>query len=165
MYLNANCHSAAHKDICGFSPAPITYILPIPGSSSETVLGCLLFYRARSKMSYDAEVLIPTLIGSILSCVATTCVLISYVIYANQQKSFRHALVLNLALAGKYSAIRKLAEKSELTIPPEFINSLNNSISGLYVLTRGPTTPGVACTLNGWVGQWSVQVRDISGCI
>jgi len=52
-------------------------------------------------MAYDAPVLIPTLIGSLLSCVATTGVLISYIIYAEQQKSFRHALVLNLALAGE----------------------------------------------------------------
>lgn len=52
-------------------------------------------------MAYDAPVLIPTLVGSLLSCVATTGVLISYIIYAEQQKSFRHALVLNLALAGK----------------------------------------------------------------
>ncbi|KAH5451279.1 hypothetical protein HBI30_136540 [Parastagonospora nodorum] len=94
-------------------------------------------------MAYDAPVLIPTLVGSLLSCVATTGVLISYIIYAEQQKSFRHALVLNLALA-------------------EFINSLNNSISGLYVLTRGKTTPSAACTLNGWMGQWSVQAADFS---
>jgi hypothetical protein len=52
-------------------------------------------------MPYDGQVLIPTLIGSLLSCVATICVLTSYVVYANQQQSFRHALVLNLALAGR----------------------------------------------------------------
>jgi hypothetical protein len=52
-------------------------------------------------MAYDAQVLLPTLIGSILSCIASVLVLISYIIYADQQRSFRHALVLNLALAGK----------------------------------------------------------------
>ncbi|CAA9965779.1 glucose receptor git3 [Pyrenophora teres f. maculata] len=94
-------------------------------------------------MVYDGEVLIPTLTGSLLSCTASACVLISYIIYAKQQQSFRHALVLNLSLA-------------------EFINSLNNSISGIFVFTHGKTSPGIACTINGWVGQWSVQAADFS---
>jgi hypothetical protein len=51
-------------------------------------------------MKYDGQVLLPTLIGSLLSFLATSCVLISYMIYADQQRTFRHALVLNLALAG-----------------------------------------------------------------
>jgi hypothetical protein len=57
--------------------------------------------HAYKNMAYDAQVLLPTLIGSILSCIACIFVLISYIIYADQQRSFRHALVLNLALAGK----------------------------------------------------------------
>lgn len=56
-------------------------------------------------MVYDGQVLIPTLIGSLLSCIATACVLIAYVKYAAQQRSFRHALVLNLALAGKQPSL------------------------------------------------------------
>ncbi|CAG5174210.1 uncharacterized protein ALTATR162_LOCUS7747 [Alternaria atra] len=95
-------------------------------------------------MPYDLRVAIPTLVGSLLSCVATSCVLISYIVYADQQRSFRHALVLNLALA-------------------EFINSLNNSTSGIYaVANNGSITAGPACSLNGWVGQWSVQAADFS---
>ncbi|OAG21679.1 hypothetical protein CC77DRAFT_833720 [Alternaria alternata] len=95
-------------------------------------------------MPYDLTVAIPTLVGSLLSAVATSCVLISYIVYADQQRSFRHALVLNLALA-------------------EFINSLNNSISGIYaIVNRGNIAEGPACSLNGWVGQWSVQAADFS---
>jgi hypothetical protein len=46
-----------------------------------------------------------------------------------------------------------------LTNTAEFINSMNNSISGLYVLSNHRMlTQGTACTINGWVGQWSVQV-------
>jgi hypothetical protein len=107
-------------------------------------------------MAYDAQVLLPTLIGSILSCIASVLVLISYIIYADQQRSFRHALVLNLALAGK-----TLLDTQELTFAVEFINSLNNSISGIHVLVhRSMITPGAACSVNGWVGQWSVQVSE-----
>ncbi|GME48478.1 hypothetical protein GTA08_BOTSDO08764 [Neofusicoccum parvum] len=95
-------------------------------------------------MPYDPRVAIPTLTGSVLSCATTSCVLISYIVYADQQRSFRHALVLNLALA-------------------EFINSLNNSISGIYAVShRGIIDRGTACTINGWVGQWSVQAADFS---
>lgn len=46
------------------------------------------------------SVAVPTLVGSLCSAVATSCVLVCYVIYADQQRSFRHVLVLNLALAG-----------------------------------------------------------------
>ncbi|USP73695.1 uncharacterized protein yc1106_00969 [Curvularia clavata] len=93
---------------------------------------------------FTPSVAIPTLVGSLCSAVATTCVLVCYVIYADQQRSFRHALVLNLALA-------------------EFINSVNNSISGAYVVAnRRDITDGIACDVNGWVGQWSVQAADFS---
>ncbi|KAI4647831.1 hypothetical protein J4E93_004242 [Alternaria ventricosa] len=95
-------------------------------------------------MPFNLTIAIPTLVGSLLSFVATACVLISYVVYADSQRSFRHALVLNLALA-------------------EFINSLNNSISGIYAIANeGSIAPGAACNLNGWVGQWSVQAADFS---
>ncbi|KAM0323259.1 hypothetical protein ACHAQA_008850 [Verticillium albo-atrum] len=84
-----------------------------------------------------------TLAGSLLSCAATTCVLTSFAIYRHQMRSFRHALVLNLSVA-------------------EFINSLNNSISGtIYVRTRA-LQPGAACAVNGLVGQLSVQAADFS---
>ncbi|EUC50283.1 hypothetical protein COCMIDRAFT_82260 [Bipolaris oryzae ATCC 44560] len=90
------------------------------------------------------SVAVPTLVGSLCSAVATSCVLVCYVIYADQQRSFRHVLVLNLALA-------------------EFINSVNNSISGAWVVAnQRDLVDGVACNLNGWVGQWSVQAADFS---
>jgi hypothetical protein len=42
----------------------------------------------------------------------------------------------------------------------EFLNSLNNSISGIYAVTgHKPLSPGLACEVNGWAGQFSVQVR------
>lgn len=114
-------------------------------------------------MAYDAQVLLPTLIGSILSCIASCLVLISYIIYADQQRSFRHALVLNLALAGKTLSE---TQELELTFVIEFINSLNNSISGIDVLSsRSMLNPGSACTLNGWVGQWSVQVSETAASL
>ncbi|KAG7118231.1 hypothetical protein HYQ44_005374 [Verticillium longisporum] len=93
--------------------------------------------------NFDKVIASATLAGSLLSCVATTCVLTSFAIYRHQMRSFRHALVLNLSVA-------------------EFINSLNNTVSGfIYMRTRG-LQPGAACTVNGFVGQLSVQAADFS---
>ncbi|KAK8434591.1 G protein-coupled glucose receptor regulating Gpa2-domain-containing protein [Phyllosticta citricarpa] len=93
---------------------------------------------------YDPRIALPTLVGSLLSCAATSAVLVCYVLYRSQQRSFRHALVFNLALA-------------------EFINTLNNSISGsLKVATRGGLSPGFLCSLNGFIGQLSIQAADFS---
>ncbi|OLN81013.1 hypothetical protein CCHL11_09988 [Colletotrichum chlorophyti] len=94
-------------------------------------------------MAFDAAVASVTLTGSILSFLATTAVLISFVFYHDQQRSFRHALVLNLTLA-------------------EFMNSLDNSISGIIYLKDKDLKPGAACVLNGMIGQLSVQASDFS---
>lgn len=53
-----------------------------------------------SELDYSPEVAIPTFVGSIVSFIATSCILLSYVRYHAERKSFRHALVLNLAIAG-----------------------------------------------------------------
>ncbi|EFQ30565.1 hypothetical protein CGRA01v4_12560 [Colletotrichum graminicola] len=94
-------------------------------------------------MVFDAAVAAVTLTGSVLSFLATSGVLISFILYHDQQRSFRHALVLNLTLA-------------------EFINSLDNSISGIIYIKNKELLPGTACVLNGMVGQLSVQASDFS---
>ncbi|KAK1714589.1 G protein-coupled glucose receptor regulating Gpa2-domain-containing protein [Colletotrichum acutatum] len=94
-------------------------------------------------MAFDAAVASVTLTGSILSFLATTGVLISFALYHEHQRSFRHALVLNLTLA-------------------EFINSLGNTISGIIYIKNKELQPGAACVLNGMVGQLSVQASDFS---
>ncbi|KAF6817223.1 hypothetical protein CPLU01_13631 [Colletotrichum plurivorum] len=101
-------------------------------------------------MAFDAAVASVTLTGSILSFLATTGVLISFVFYHDQQRSFRHALVLNLTLAGP------------ALLNAEFINSLDNSISGIIYIKNKELSPGPACVLNGMVGQLSVQASDFS---
>ncbi|TDZ37352.1 hypothetical protein C8035_v007038 [Colletotrichum spinosum] len=93
--------------------------------------------------NFDAPVSAVTLTGSILSFLATTGVLISFVFYHDQQRSFRHALVLNLTIA-------------------EFMNSLDNSISGIIYIKNKELKPGAACVLNGMIGQLSVQASDFS---
>ncbi|KKY21044.1 putative glucose receptor git3 [Diplodia seriata] len=93
---------------------------------------------------YDSRVVIPTLVGSALSCFATTCVLISWMCYGQGKRSFRYALVLNLTFA-------------------EWVNSTNNTVSGtVAVMHKGLLKPGGACTFNGWIGQMSVQAADFS---
>ncbi|KAK7522178.1 G protein-coupled glucose receptor regulating Gpa2-domain-containing protein [Phyllosticta citriasiana] len=92
----------------------------------------------------NLKVAIPTLVGSSLSCIATSAVLISWVFLGRGKRSFRYALVLNLTFA-------------------EWLNSLNNTVSGIYRMTHvGRHVPTNSCTLNGWVGQLSVQAADFS---
>ncbi|KAK8160377.1 G protein-coupled glucose receptor regulating Gpa2-domain-containing protein [Phyllosticta citrichinensis] len=95
-------------------------------------------------MGYDSAVNIPTLIGSVLSTFATFTVLVSYLIFSQQKRSFRHALVFNLAVA-------------------EFVNSLNNSISGLLIVDHHrDLEKGMACDANGYIGHLTVQAADFS---
>jgi hypothetical protein len=42
------------------------------------------------------------------------------------------------------------------------MNSLNNSISGITYLRKHELQPGIACTVNGAIGQLSVQAADFS---
>lgn len=44
----------------------------------------------------------------------------------------------------------------------EFVNTLNNTISGIIYLRDKALYPGTACTVNGFVGQLSVQAADFS---
>ncbi|KAH9884055.1 hypothetical protein F4778DRAFT_573550 [Xylariomycetidae sp. FL2044] len=95
------------------------------------------------KMAYDHLVASITLTGSLLSAIATGCVLITFVVYRHNQKSFRHALVFNLALA-------------------DFINAVDLGISGSFYVHEHVLYPGPACTFNGWLCQVSVQATDFS---
>lgn len=139
-------------------------------------------------MAYDDLVARFTLAGSMTSCIATSLVLLSYLIFRDQQHSFRHALILNLALAGTFPPITDDVSlcgalclprvidfmsgsspilrhwKAKLTsyLVAEFMNTLNNSISGfIYVRTR-KLSPGPACTANGFIGQITVQAVDFT---
>lgn len=51
---------------------------------------------------------VPSLVGSLLSCLATFTVLVLYIVFRQWQRSFRHALILNLSLAGMFSHYRPL---------------------------------------------------------
>lgn len=93
--------------------------------------------------SYDPLVDPIVLAGSGLSLLATALVLVIFVVYREEQRMFRHSLILNLMIA-------------------EFINSLNATLSGSYFLIVGKFEPGMLCSLNGWVGQVSVQASDFS---
>lgn len=61
-----------------------------------------------------------TFTGSLLSFTATTLVLICFVYYRHEQRSFRHALVFNLALAGKVGPfdISREPHKSVMGVSP-----------------------------------------------
>lgn len=140
-------------------------------------------------MAYDDLVARFTLAGSMTSCIATSFVLLSYLIFRDQQHSFRHALILNLALAGtlppnagdvslsgashRLSRATYLLYKSEITCRhwtvkltffpnAEFINTLNNSISGFIYVRTKKLSPGPACTANGFIGQLTVQAVDFT---
>ncbi|EGP87642.1 uncharacterized protein MYCGRDRAFT_109455 [Zymoseptoria tritici IPO323] len=95
-------------------------------------------------MPLHLEVAIPTLVGSALSCIATTIVAVLYILFPPEWH-FRQALILNLLIA-------------------DWMNSLNNTISGSYALAHRDKgiAPGAACTINGYVGQFSVQAIDFN---
>ncbi|KAI6360614.1 hypothetical protein MCOR25_006700 [Pyricularia grisea] len=93
--------------------------------------------------AHEQQIRAATLAGSLLSCLATSAVLLSFAAYSKEQRTFRHILIFNLTLS-------------------EFINSLNNSISGIISIRDTELEPGVACTVNGFIGQLSVQAADFS---
>ncbi|KAH8684283.1 G protein-coupled glucose receptor regulating Gpa2-domain-containing protein [Tricladium varicosporioides] len=90
----------------------------------------------------DLAIAIPTLTGSILSMFAAGFVFVCYLILP-PQIHFRHTLILNLAAA-------------------DFLNALNNTTSGIYAFIHGSIPPGVGCTLNGFIGQATVQATDFA---
>lgn len=92
---------------------------------------------------YDPLVDPLVLFGSCLSGLMTFFVLLSFAVYRQEQRTFRHALVFNLAVA-------------------EFINSLNGAASGIYFVITRELTPGALCSINGWLGQVSIQASDFS---
>lgn len=99
----------------------------------------------RRLAAWDPASSIPSLVGSLLSATATLTVILLWIFAAGaKRRDFRYALILNLTVA-------------------EFLNSMNNSISGIVVVNRkAPLFPSAACNFNGWLGQFSVQAIDFS---
>lgn len=108
--------------------------------------------------AWDAASSIPTLVGSLLSLVATALVILLWTFAGGKKRrDFRYALILNLTVAG--TCFPSLQRATKLTLLAEFFNCLNNSVSGIAVVARRrPLLPGTACEVNGWAGQFSVQV-------
>ncbi|KAE9364457.1 hypothetical protein N431DRAFT_519914 [Stipitochalara longipes BDJ] len=90
----------------------------------------------------DPAVAIPTLVGSVLSMFAGGFIFLCYIVLP-PQKHFRHTLILNLAFA-------------------DFFNALNNSTSGIYAFRHGSIPADIACSVNGLIGQWTVQATDFA---
>ncbi|KAH7327066.1 hypothetical protein BKA65DRAFT_61861 [Rhexocercosporidium sp. MPI-PUGE-AT-0058] len=96
-----------------------------------------------SDSAVDLPLVVVTLTGSLLSFLGTAFILICYLILP-QKRHIRHALIINLTVA-------------------DFINAANNSSSGLWVLfLNTPLRAGTGCTINGFIGQLSVQAVDFS---
>ncbi|KJZ68280.1 hypothetical protein HIM_12329 [Hirsutella minnesotensis 3608] len=96
--------------------------------------------------SIDLVVAVPTFIGSFLSFMATSVAMMLHVL-SPPKRHFRHALIINLLVA-------------------DWINSLNNTISGAIALAKGhkdeSEKPDAACIANAWIGQLSVQAVDFN---
>jgi hypothetical protein len=129
------------------------------GALDTTVAMAIIGAHAK----YDPAISIPTLIGSVLSMVATASVILLWIVArGKQRRDFRYALILNLAVAGEWK--RTTCSKLQLILSTEFLNSLNNSVSGFAVVAKhSPPVPGVACKFNGWAGQFSVTVSSNGG--
>ncbi|KAG6016444.1 hypothetical protein E4U41_004439 [Claviceps citrina] len=102
---------------------------------------------ADSEAELVKSIVIPTFVGSVLSFVASATALLLHITLP-PKRHFRHALILNLLIA-------------------DCLNSLNNTVSGAVVLSRGYTlsarakaSPG--CVVNAWIGQLTVQAVDFS---
>ncbi|KAK6522422.1 hypothetical protein TWF281_002983 [Arthrobotrys megalospora] len=96
---------------------------------------------AFTTLSFTIAVL--SLIGSLSSFIGSGFIVVTYLLLPIK-RHFRHSLILNLAIA-------------------DFINSSNNSTSGLWRLLNRreiPDSPG--CIANGFLGQLSVQATDTS---
>ncbi|KAB8279049.1 hypothetical protein BDV30DRAFT_202164 [Aspergillus minisclerotigenes] len=93
-------------------------------------------------MAIDLAVSVPTVVGSLLSALASAFVLVIFAI--SPKNHLRHWLILNLTIA-------------------DFLNATNNTVSGFLVVSRRhDLNPGPGCQLNGWIGQFSVQAIDFS---
>ncbi|CAL3970132.1 unnamed protein product [Diplocarpon coronariae] len=94
-------------------------------------------------MAVEIPLVVLNLTGSLLSVCGTLFILICYMILP-QKRHIRHALIINLTVA-------------------DCINAINNSSSGMSVLLkRRPLSASTACTVNGFVGQLSIQAVDFS---
>ncbi|KAK0471332.1 G protein-coupled glucose receptor regulating Gpa2-domain-containing protein [Armillaria novae-zelandiae] len=92
--------------------------------------------------NFELVLAITNFVGSVPSAMVPGFIILRYV-FLPMKKHYRHPLIINLALA-------------------DFINGVNNAISGAVVLAKGPLTQSPACTANGFIGQLSVQATDIS---
>lgn len=112
-------------------------------------------------MAYDGTIAAITLAGSSLSALSTACVLICFIVYNKTQRSLRHFLVLNLTVSGMIFH-NNVGRRAHLTSQPDFINSTAMATSGAIYMRDHKLVEGPACTLNGWLGQISVQATDFS---
>ena len=114
-------------------------------------------------MTLSIAITVPTLVGSCLSFTASSAVIISYILFP-PQRHFRHALILNLLVAGNDRFISLHVPAAD--IPIDFINSFNNTISGFLSLANRhkaqPLSPGKSCVANGWINQFSIQAVDFN---
>ena len=102
------------------------------------------------------DISIVTAIASIPSVVGSGFILICYSILP-LNNHFRHVLILNLAVAGELSYHFLYWSLNWFV---DFLNSLNNSVSGLYILaSKTDLHKGPICVFNGVVCQITVQVR------
>lgn len=106
----------------------------------------------------DLALAVPTLVGSILSMFAAGIIFLCYLILP-PQRHFRHTLILNLAAAGKLILDQSFVVAECVLL--DFLNATNNTISGIYAIIHRSIPAGPACTFNGWVGQFTVQVSRI----
>ncbi|ORY07115.1 family A G protein-coupled receptor-like protein, partial [Basidiobolus meristosporus CBS 931.73] len=83
-----------------------------------------------------------SLVGSSISTVASFLLILCYVLLP-ACRTYRHRLILSLSIA-------------------DFLNALSNTTSGLKMTTQGPLEEGAFCSVNGFVGQLTVQAQDFS---
>lgn len=119
-------------------------------------------------------VILPTLTGSLLSFLATAAAIIGHFVFP-PGRHFRHALILNLLVAGTRSndppSLLHVVVENQVRAGADrwlsdCINSLNNSISGIdRIVNRAKAvsaSPGRTCNINAIIGQLTVQAVDFN---
>ncbi|KAK0439980.1 G protein-coupled glucose receptor regulating Gpa2-domain-containing protein [Desarmillaria tabescens] len=91
---------------------------------------------------FELVLALTNFVGSVLSAIGSGFIILCYA-FLPVKRHYRHLLILNLAIA-------------------DFINGMNNGISGAVILATGPLTRSRACIANGFIGRLSVQATDTS---
>ncbi|KAG5456315.1 MAG: hypothetical protein BJ554DRAFT_3977 [Olpidium bornovanus] len=100
------------------------------------------------------------LTGAVMSAFGSLFVVAAYFFVDFKKDALRKRLILSLASARPAPA-RTGTTPLSLPPPADLVNSVDNTASGFAALHRIPLR-GPWCTVNGFIGQWSIVTSDLT---